>query len=65
MLSYQEILNQIIGVLDTEFDYCYDINKIEFKEDEIFVNVESGTNKFESKFIIIEKNVFADYLYEI
>ena len=55
MLSYQEILNQIIGVLDTEFDYCYDINKIEFKEDEIFVNVESGTNKFESKFIITEK----------
>ena len=65
MLSYQEILNQIIGVLDTEFDYCYDINKIEFKEDEIFVDVESGTNKFESKFIITEKNVFKDYLYEI
>ena len=65
MLSYQEILNQIIGVLDTEFDYCYDINKIEFKEDEIFVNVESGINKFESKFIITGKNVFADYLYEI
>ena len=65
MLSYQEILNQIIGVLDTEFDYCYDINKIEFKEDEIFVNVESGTSKFESKFIITGKNVFADYLYEI
>ena len=65
MLSYQEILNQIIGVLDVEFDYCYDINKIEFKEDEIFVNVESGTNKFESKFIITGKNVFADYLYEI
>ena len=65
MLSYQEILNQIIGVLDVEFDYCYDINKIEFKEDEIFVNVESGTNKFESKFIITEKNVFKDYLYEI
>ena len=55
MLSYQEILNQIIGVLDVEFDFCYDINKIEFKEDEIFVNVESGTNKFESKFIITEK----------
>ena len=65
MLSYQEILNQIIGILDAEFDYCYDINKIEFKEDEIFVNVESGTNKFESKFIITEKNVFKDYLYEI
>ena len=65
MLSYQEILNQIIGVLDIKFDYCYDINKIEFKEDEIFVNVESGTNKFESKFIITEKNVFKDYLYEI
>ena len=65
MLSYQEILNQIIGILDTKFDYCYDINKIEFKEDEIFVNVESGTNKFESKFIITEKNVFKDYLYEI
>ena len=65
MLSYQEILNQIIGVLDVEFDYCYDINKIEFKEDEIFVNVESGTNKFESKFIITGKNIFADYLYEI
>ena len=65
MLSYQEILNQIIGVLDVEFDYCYDINKIEFKEDEIFVNVESGINKFESKFIITEKNVFKDYLYEI
>ena len=65
MLSYQEILNQIIGVLDIKFDYCYDINKIEFKEDEIFVNVESGTNKFESKFIITGKNVFADYLYEI
>ena len=65
MLSYQEILNQIIGVLDVEFDCCYDINKIEFKEDEIFVNVESGINKFESKFIITEKNVFKDYLYEI
>ena len=65
MLSYQEILNQIIGVLDVEFDYCYDINKIEFKEDEIFVDVESGTSKFESKFIITEKNVFKDYLYEI
>ena len=65
MLSYQEILNQIIGVLDTEFDYCYDINKIEFKEDEIFVNVESGISKFELKFIITEKNVFVDYLYEI
>ena len=65
MLSYQEILNQIIGILDTEFDYCYDINKIEFKEDEIFVDVESGTSKFESKFIITEKNVFKDYLYEI
>ena len=65
MLSYQEILNQIIGMLDAEFDYCYDINKIEFKEDEIFVNVESGTSKFESKFIITEKNVFKDYLYEI
>ena len=65
MLSYQEILNQIIGILDAKFDYCYDINKIEFKEDEIFVNVESGTNKFELKFIITEKNVFADYLYEI
>ena len=65
MLSYQEILNQIIGMLDAEFDYCYDINKIEFKEDEIFVNVESGTNKFESKFIITEKNVFKDYLYKI
>ena len=65
MLSYQEILNQIIGILDAEFDYCYDINKIEFKEDEIFVDVESGTSKFESKFIITEKNVFKDYLYEI
>ena len=65
MLSYQEILNQIIGVLDVEFDYCYDINKIEFKEDEIFVNVESGISKFELKFIITEKNVFVDYLYEI
>ena len=65
MLSYQEILNQIIGILDAEFDYCYDINKIEFKEDEIFVDVESGTSKFESKFIIIGKNIFADYLYEI
>ena len=65
MLSYQEILNQIIGVLDIKFDYCYDINKIEFKEDEIFVNVESGISKFELKFIITEKNVFVDYLYEI
>ena len=65
MLSYQEILNQIIGVLDIKFDYCYDINKIEFKEDEIFVNVESGISKFELKFIITGKNVFVDYLYEI
>ena len=65
MLSYQEILNQIIGMLDAEFDYCYDINKIEFKEDEIFVNVESGISKFELKFIITGKNVFVDYLYEI
>ena len=39
MLSYKEILNQIIGVLDVEFDCCYDINKMEFKEDEIFVNI--------------------------
>ena len=65
MLSYQEILNQIIGILDAEFDYCYDINKIEFKEDEIFVDVESGTSKFELKFIITGKNIFADYSYEI
>ena len=65
MLSYQEVLNQVIGVLDAELNCCYDINKIEFKEDEIFVEAESGMSKFESKFIIIGKNVFADYLYEI
>ena len=64
-MSYQEIFCKILEMLDEEFDFNYNINKVEFEENEVFVYLESGTEKFESKFTITDRNVSADYLFEM
>ena len=64
-MSYQEIFCKILEMLDEEFDFNYNINKVEFEENEVFVYLESGTEKFESKCTITDRNVSADYLFEM